>query len=47
LEPIDYLRTQIAQIDTQIAEVLEPYQSQHSLLQTMPGIRKEAAARCT
>lgn len=44
LDHIDYLRSQMAQLDGQIAEVLKPYQVQYELLQSMPGIRKDAAA---
>jgi hypothetical protein len=44
LDHIDYLHAQMAQLDERIAELLKPYQVQFELLQTMPGIRKDAAA---
>jgi transposase len=44
LDHIDYLHAQMAQLDEQIAESLKPYQAQYQLLQSMPGIRKDAAA---
>ena len=34
----------MTQLDEQIAELLKPYQTQYDLLQSMPGIRKDAAA---
>jgi len=43
LDHIDYLHAQMAQLDERIAELLKPYQVQFELLQTMPGIRKDAA----
>lgn len=44
LHHIDYLRMQMAELDAQIDEGLRPYQVQFELLQTMPGIRHDAAA---
>lgn len=44
LQHIDYLHLQMAELDTEIAERLRPYQAQFDLLQTMPGIRRDAAA---
>jgi transposase len=44
LNHIDYLRQQMADIDTQLAEGLKPYRKQFELLLSMPGIRQDAAA---
>ena len=44
LDHIDYIHGQMAQLDLQIGNSLKPYQVQFDLLQTMPGIRKDAAA---
>jgi transposase len=44
LEHINYIEGQIADIDQQIQVCLKPYQQEHELLQTIPGIKETSAA---
>ena len=41
---IGFLEEQILELDRQIMEMLQPYQQGFDLLQTIPGIRRDAAA---
>jgi transposase len=41
---IGFLEEQILELDRQLMEMLQPYQQSFDLLQTIPGIRREAAA---
>lgn len=44
LEHISFVERQIEQLDGEILRLLEPYRAQYELLQTIPGIKAEAAA---
>lgn len=44
VEHIAFIETQIQQLDSEILRLLEPYRERYELLQTIPGIKAEAAA---
>jgi len=44
LDHLYYLEKQIAELEEEIDALLEPYREEMSLLQTIPGVKKDAAA---
>lgn len=44
LDHLDYVEGQITRLEQEIDALLEPYQKEMSLLQTIPGVKKDAAA---
>lgn len=45
LRHMEFLEEQIAELDGQVLEKLQPYEAQYALLQTIPGLKHEGAAR--